>query len=44
VLHAFEHKPPFDNAITLLTPTGERGWAPGWNPQFPSPVAEGLAP
>lgn len=35
--------PPKD-AFTLFTPTGERAWAPGWNPQFPSPVTDDTEP
>jgi Polyketide cyclase / dehydrase and lipid transport len=35
--------PPTD-AITLFTPTGERAWAPGWDPQFPSPVPDDTEP
>jgi hypothetical protein len=35
--------PPTD-AIALFTPTGERAWAPGWNPQFPSPVTDDTEP
>jgi hypothetical protein len=35
--------PPKD-AIALFTPTGERAWAPGWNPQFPSPVTDDTEP
>ncbi len=27
---------PPDEAISLFTPSGERAWAPGWDPQFPS--------
>ena len=26
--------PPHE-ALALFTPEGERGWAPGWDPQFP---------
>jgi hypothetical protein len=35
--------PPTD-AIALFTPTGERAWAPGWNPQFPAPVLDDTEP
>ena len=28
---------PPGRAFTLFTPTGERAWARGWDPQFPSP-------
>jgi hypothetical protein len=35
--------PPTD-AITLFTPTGERAWAPGWDPQFPSPTDDTTQP
>jgi hypothetical protein len=35
--------PPTD-ALTLFTPTGERAWVPGWEPQFPSPVADDTEP
>jgi len=27
---------PPDEAISLFTPAGERAWAPGWDPRFPS--------
>jgi Polyketide cyclase / dehydrase and lipid transport len=27
---------PPDKALALFTPEGERAWAPGWDPQFPS--------
>ncbi len=35
--------PPKD-AFTLFTPTGERAWAAGWDPQFPSPAADDTEP
>jgi hypothetical protein len=35
--------PPTD-ALALFTPTGERAWAPGWDPQFPSPAADDTEP
>jgi hypothetical protein len=31
-------------AFTLFTPTGERAWAPGWDPQFPSPGTDETEP
>jgi hypothetical protein len=31
-------------AFTLFTPTGERAWAPGWDPRFPSPVIDDTEP
>ena len=27
---------PPDEALALFTPEGERAWAPGWDPHFPS--------
>ena len=27
---------PPDRALALFTPAGERGWVPGWDPEFPS--------
>ena len=35
--------PPTD-AFTLFTPTGERAWAQGWDPQFPSPTTDDTEP
>lgn len=35
--------PPKD-ALALFTPTGERAWAQGWEPQFPSPTADDTEP
>jgi Polyketide cyclase / dehydrase and lipid transport len=35
--------PPKD-AIALFTPTGERAWTAGWDPQFPSPVPDDTEP
>ena len=35
--------PPQD-AFALFTPSGERRWARGWDPRFPSPVADETAP
>jgi Polyketide cyclase / dehydrase and lipid transport len=32
------------DALALFTPTGERAWAPGWDPQFPSPVTDDTEP
>lgn len=31
-------------AFTLFTPTGERAWAHGWDPEFPSPAADDTEP
>jgi hypothetical protein len=35
--------PPKD-ALALFTPTGERVWVQGWDPQFPSPAADDTEP
>jgi hypothetical protein len=35
---------PPKHAITLFTPTGERAWAAGWDPRFPSPVTDDTEP
>ena len=35
---------PTGQAFALFTPTGERAWAPGWDPQFPSPGADETEP
>jgi hypothetical protein len=35
--------PPKD-ALALFTPTGERAWAQGWDPHFPSPAADDTEP
>jgi hypothetical protein len=35
---------PPKHAIALFTPTGERAWAPGWDPRFPSPVTDDTEP
>jgi hypothetical protein len=35
--------PPKD-ALTLFTPTGERAWAQGWEPRFPSPATDDTEP
>ncbi len=35
--------PPRD-AFPLFTPTGERAWAHGWEPEFPSPVSDDTEP
>jgi hypothetical protein len=36
-------RPPAE-AFALFTPSGERAWAPGWEPQFPSPGASETEP
>lgn len=35
---------PPDEAFSLFTPSGERGWADGWDPEFPSPTADETEP
>lgn len=35
---------PPERAFRLFTPTGERAWAPGWDPQFPSPGEDETEP
>ncbi len=35
--------PPAE-AIELFTPSGERRWAPGWDPSFPAPAADETEP
>jgi hypothetical protein len=35
---------PPDEAFALFTPNGERAWAHGWAPEFPSPVADDTEP
>jgi hypothetical protein len=35
---------PPEQAFSLFTPTGERGWAEGWNPIFPCPTADETEP
>jgi hypothetical protein len=35
---------PPDEAFVLFTPNGERAWAHGWAPEFPSPVADDTEP
>lgn len=35
---------PPEEAFTLFTPTGERAWTQGWEPQFPSPVTDETEP
>lgn len=35
--------PPAE-AIELFTPSGERRWAHGWDPSFPSPAADETEP
>jgi len=35
---------PPAQAFTLFTPTGERAWAHGWDPEFPSPGADETEP
>jgi hypothetical protein len=35
---------PPKHAIPLFTPTGERAWATGWDPRFPSPVTDDTEP
>jgi hypothetical protein len=35
---------PAAQAIELFTPSGERPWAPGWDPSFPAPAADETEP
>ncbi|MDN3359596.1 SRPBCC family protein [Actinomadura sp. DC4] len=35
---------PPEEAFRLFTPLGERDWAPGWEPHFPSPTADDADP
>jgi len=35
---------PLEEAFSLFTPSGERKWAPGWNPRFPSSTADETEP
>ena len=35
---------PAREAFELFTPSGERRWAPGWDPRFPVPPADETAP
>ena len=35
---------PAPEAFELFTPSGERRWAPGWDPRFPEPPADETAP
>lgn len=35
---------PPGQAFALFTPTGERAWAPGWDPRFPSPGTDETEP
>jgi hypothetical protein len=35
---------PLSRAFTLFTPSGERAWAEGWDPQFPGPAADDTDP
>jgi hypothetical protein len=35
---------PPTQAFDLFTPSGERAWAEGWDPQFPAPVADETEP
>ena len=35
---------PLEQAFLLFTPTGERAWAHGWDPIFPSPSADETEP
>ena len=40
----FEVKAPTREAFEFFTPSGERRWAPGWDPRFPAPPADETAP
>ncbi|MGA2805326.1 MAG: SRPBCC family protein [Acidimicrobiales bacterium] len=35
---------PPEQAFTMFTPSGERTWAHGWDPRFPSPGADETEP
>jgi len=35
---------PPPRAFTLFTPSGERAWAEGWDPEFPAPAASDTDP
>lgn len=35
---------PAEDAFQLFTPRGEREWAHGWNPTFPTPTADDSEP
>ena len=35
---------PAREAFEFFTPSGERRWAPGWDPRFPAPPADETAP
>jgi hypothetical protein len=35
---------PTHEAFQLFTPTGEREWAPGWDPTFPAPGSDDSEP
>ena len=35
---------PPEQAFELFTPSGERAWAPGWDPEFPSPCPDETEP
>lgn len=35
---------PPERALQLFTPSGERAWAPGWDPHFPSGEEDDTAP
>jgi hypothetical protein len=33
-----------EEGFALFTPSGERAWSEGWDPEFPSPVADEIEP
>ena len=35
---------PAEQAFVMFTPSGERTWAQGWDPSFPSPVTDETDP
>jgi uncharacterized protein YndB with AHSA1/START domain len=41
---SFELAVPPERAFALFTPLGERAWALGWEPWFPTPVTDDSAP
>ena len=40
----FQVKAPAREAFEFFTPSGERRWAPGWDPRFPAPPVDETAP
>ena len=44
LIGTFEIALPPKEGFTMFTPSGERIWAQGWDPTFPSPVADETEP